>query len=81
MDVLPLLILISLAVIGLAVWIFFRMSDAGQFDEGEGPARLILMDDDRPDDDRPDDDRTRNNRPNNDRPEKDQPEEDKDRPV
>lgn len=48
MEVLPLLIVISLAVIALAVWLFFRMSDAGQFDDVEGPARRILLDDDRP---------------------------------
>jgi len=34
--------------LGLAVWLFFRMSDSGQFDDVEGPARRILMDDDRP---------------------------------
>ncbi len=48
MDVLPFLIVISLAVLALAVWLFFRMSDSGQFDDVEGPARRILMDDDRP---------------------------------
>jgi cbb3-type cytochrome oxidase maturation protein len=48
MNVLPLLILISLIVLALAVWIFFRMSDSGQFDDTEGPARRILMDDDKP---------------------------------
>jgi len=48
MEVLPFLIVISLAVLGLAVWLFFRMSDSGQFDDVEGPARRILMDDDRP---------------------------------
>ncbi|WVN41074.1 cbb3-type cytochrome oxidase assembly protein CcoS [beta proteobacterium MWH-UniP1] len=48
MEVLPFLIVISLAVLGLAVWLFFRMSDSGQFDDVEGPARRILLDDDRP---------------------------------
>lgn len=48
MEVLPLLIVISLAVIAAAVWLFFKMSDSGQFDDVEGPARRILMDDDRP---------------------------------
>ena len=51
MEVLPLLIIISLGVIGLAVWIFFRMSDSGQFDDTDSPARRILMDDDRPEKD------------------------------
>ena len=45
MEVLPFLIVISLAVLALAVWLFFRMSDSGQFDDVEGPARRILMDD------------------------------------
>lgn len=48
MEVLPLLIIISLGVIALAVWIFFRMSDSGQFDDTESPATRILMDDDLP---------------------------------
>ncbi len=48
MEVLPLLIVISLALLAFAVWLFFRMSDSGQFDDVEGPARRILMDDDRP---------------------------------
>jgi cbb3-type cytochrome oxidase maturation protein len=47
MDVLPLLIVISLGVLGLAVWLFFRMSDSGQFDDVEGPAQRILLDDDK----------------------------------
>ena len=52
MEVLPLLIIISLAVIALAVWVFFKMSDSGQFDDTESPAQRILMDDDRPAPDR-----------------------------
>ena len=48
MEVLPLLIVISLVLLAFAVWLFFRMSDSGQFDDVEGPARRILMDDDRP---------------------------------
>jgi len=48
MEVLPLLIGISLAILAVAVWLFFRMSNSGQFDDTEGPARRILMDDDRP---------------------------------
>ncbi len=48
METLYLLIPISLVIVGLAVWIFFRMSDSGQFDDMEGPAHSILMDDDRP---------------------------------
>jgi len=48
MDILPFLIVISIGVLALAVWLFFRMSDSGQFDDTEGPSRRILMDDDRP---------------------------------
>ncbi|MEY3951725.1 MAG: hypothetical protein RL320_527 [Pseudomonadota bacterium] len=48
METLPLLIGISLVVIGLVVWLFFRMSSSGQFDDLEAPARRILLDDDRP---------------------------------
>lgn len=53
MDSLYLLIPLSLVIVALAVWIFFRMSDSGQFDDMEGPAHSILMDDDRPDARRP----------------------------
>ncbi|GAA4402418.1 cbb3-type cytochrome oxidase assembly protein CcoS [Quisquiliibacterium transsilvanicum] len=48
MESLYLLIPLSLAIVALAVWLFFRMSDSGQFDDMEGPAHSILMDDDRP---------------------------------
>ena len=48
METLPLLIAISLLVLGIVVWLFFRMSDSGQFDDLEAPARRILLDDDRP---------------------------------
>jgi cbb3-type cytochrome oxidase maturation protein len=48
METLFLLIPISLIIIGIAVWLFFRMSDSGQFDDMTGPAHAILMDDDRP---------------------------------
>ncbi len=50
MEALYLLIPLSLLLVGLAVWLFFRMSDSGQFDDLDGPAHSILMDDDRPDD-------------------------------
>ena len=48
MEALYLLIPLSLVLVGLAVWVFFRMSETGQFDDMEGPAHSILMDDDRP---------------------------------
>ena len=50
MESLFLLIPLSLVIVALAVWLFFRMSDSGQFDDMEGPAHSILMDDDRPKD-------------------------------
>ncbi len=48
MEALFLLIPLSLVLVGLAIWVFFRMSESGQFDDTEGPAHSILMDDDRP---------------------------------
>ncbi len=48
METLFLLIPISLVLVGIAIWLFFRMSDSGQFDDMSGPAHAILMDDDRP---------------------------------
>ena len=48
MEALYLLIPLSLVLVALAVWVFFRMSESGQFDDLEGPAHSILMDDDRP---------------------------------
>ena len=47
MEALYLLIPLSLVIVAIAVWLFFRMSDSGQFDDFEGPAHSILMDDDR----------------------------------
>lgn len=48
MDALILLVPISLVLVAVAVWLFLKMSDSGQFDDMEGPAHSILMDDDRP---------------------------------
>lgn len=48
MEALYLLIPLSLVIVAIAVWLFFRMSDSGQFDDTVGPAHSILMDDDRP---------------------------------
>jgi cbb3-type cytochrome oxidase maturation protein len=50
MEALYLLIPLSLVLVGLAIWVFFSMSESGQFDDMEGPAHSILMDDDRPPD-------------------------------
>lgn len=48
MEALYLLIPLSIAIIFIAIWLFFRMSDGGQFDDMVGPALRILQDDDRP---------------------------------
>lgn len=47
MEALYTLIPLSIAIVFLAIWIFFRASDGGQFDDMVGPAMRILQDDDR----------------------------------
>lgn len=46
MDILYLLIPLSLVLVGLIVWAFLWAIRSGQFDDMEGPAHQILMDDD-----------------------------------
>ncbi len=46
MEALYLLIPLSVAVVFVAIWIFFRASDSGQFDDLVGPGMRILQDDD-----------------------------------
>ncbi len=46
MEILFLLIPISLLIIGLIVWAFLWAIKSGQFDDLEGPAHTILMDND-----------------------------------
>jgi cbb3-type cytochrome oxidase maturation protein len=46
MDALYLLVPVSIAIVFAAIWVFFRMSDSGQFDDMEGPALRVLQDDD-----------------------------------
>ncbi|MRW90222.1 cbb3-type cytochrome oxidase assembly protein CcoS [Duganella sp. FT80W] len=48
MEALYLLIPLSVALVFIALWIFFRASDDGQFDDLVGPALRILQDDDKP---------------------------------
>lgn len=48
MEALYLLIPLSIAIVFVAIWIFFRASDSGQFDDMVGPALRILQDDDLP---------------------------------
>ena len=55
MEIIFLLIPLSLVLVGGIVWAFFWAVRSGQFDDLEGPAHRILMDDDdihikRPDD-------------------------------
>jgi len=45
-EVIYLLIPVSLALIGLMLWAFFWAAKSGQFEDLEGPAHEILMDDD-----------------------------------
>lgn len=48
MDILYLLIPLSLVLVGFIVWAFLWAIRSGQFDDMEGPAHQILMDDDEP---------------------------------
>lgn len=48
MESLYLLIPLSVIVVFIGLWIFFRAMDSGQFDDLDGPGMRILQDDDRP---------------------------------
>jgi len=48
-EIIYLLIPLSLVLVGIIVWIFVWAIHSGQFDDLEGPAHQILMDDDSPD--------------------------------
>jgi len=48
MNILLLLIPIGMAFLGVAIWAFLWAVRNGQFDDLEGPAHRILMDDDDP---------------------------------
>lgn len=54
MEVVYLLIPLSILLVGVIVWVFFWAIRSGQFDDLEGPAHRILMDDDAPATDAPD---------------------------
>jgi cbb3-type cytochrome oxidase maturation protein len=47
MESLYLLIPLSVIGVGVAIVIFLKMNSSGQFDDDEGPAFSILLDDDR----------------------------------
>jgi len=61
MEIIYLLIPLSLLLVGLIVWMFIWAINSGQFDDLEGPAHQILMDDDSPDTTPTDDDENENN--------------------
>ena len=48
MDILFLLIPLGLVLVGLIAWFFIWSVNHRQFEDMEGPAHEILMDDDRP---------------------------------
>ena len=48
MSILFLLIPLGVAFLGVAIWAFLWAVRSGQFDDMEGPAHRILMDDDDP---------------------------------
>jgi len=48
MEILYLLIPLSMVLVGLVVWAFLWAVRSGQFEDLEGPAYRILMDDDSP---------------------------------
>ena len=47
MESLYLLVPLSVLIVFIAIWVFFRASDGGQFDDLVGPGMRILQDDDR----------------------------------
>lgn len=48
MEILYLLIPLSIVLLGLIVWLFMWAISSGQFDDLEGPAHRILLDDETP---------------------------------
>jgi cbb3-type cytochrome oxidase maturation protein len=48
MEVIYLLIPLSLMLLCLIVWLFFWAVRSGQFDDMQGPAYKILLDEDKP---------------------------------
>ena len=47
MEALYLLIPVSILIVFIAIWVFFRASDSGQFDDLVGPGMRVIQDDDR----------------------------------
>lgn len=48
MEIIYLLIPLSIILVGVIIWVFIWAIRSGQFDDLEGPAHQILMDDDSP---------------------------------
>jgi len=48
LEILYLLIPLGVLILGVAIWAFLWAVKSGQFDDLEGPAHRILMDDDDP---------------------------------
>ncbi|MCP3689317.1 MAG: cbb3-type cytochrome oxidase assembly protein CcoS [Gammaproteobacteria bacterium] len=48
MEIIYLLIPLSIVLLGLIVWVFMWAIGSGQFDDLEGPAHRILMDEELP---------------------------------
>jgi cbb3-type cytochrome oxidase maturation protein len=48
MDILILLIPLSLVLVGIIAWFMLWATKSGQFDDLEGPAHSVIMDDDTP---------------------------------
>ncbi|MES2901246.1 MAG: cbb3-type cytochrome oxidase assembly protein CcoS [Pseudomonadota bacterium] len=46
MEALFLLVPLSLAIVALALWVFFRADESGQFEDLDGPGMRVLHDDD-----------------------------------
>ena len=47
MEALYLLIPLSILIVFIALWVFFKASDDGQFDDLVGPGLRVLQDDDK----------------------------------
>ena len=48
MDILILLVPLSLVLVGIIAWVMLWAAKSGQFDDLEGPAHSVIMDDDSP---------------------------------
>jgi len=48
MNIIYLLLPVALIIVGIIIWLFMWAVKSDQFDDLEGPAYKILMDDDKP---------------------------------